>query len=37
MVEIPAGTYEFTYHGGELGFDGDSYNTVIYTEIKKVA
>lgn len=36
IVEIPAGTYEFTYHGGELDFDGDA-DHVVWTDIKKVA
>jgi hypothetical protein len=36
VVEIPAGTYEFTYHGGESGFDRHAGETIIFTEIRKV-
>jgi hypothetical protein len=36
IVEIPAGTYEFTFHGGELGFDDDK-DYVVWTDIRKVA
>jgi hypothetical protein len=36
IVEIPAGTYEFTHHSGELGFDGDD-DHVVYADIRKVA
>jgi hypothetical protein len=35
IVEIPAGTYEFTYHGGELDFDDDA-DHVVWADIKKV-
>jgi hypothetical protein len=37
VVEIPAGVYEFTYHGGETGFDRHAAGTVLFTHIKKVA
>jgi hypothetical protein len=37
VVDVPAGTYEFTYHGGEKGFDRHSYDTVLFTHIEKVA
>jgi hypothetical protein len=37
IVRIPTGTYEFTYHGGERGFDRHAAGTVIFTHIKKVA
>jgi hypothetical protein len=37
IVRIPAGVYEFTYHGGEKGFDRHAAGTVIFTHIKKVA
>lgn len=36
IVEIPAGTYEFTHHSGETGFDGDE-DDVVWADIKKVA
>lgn len=36
IVDIPAGTYEFTYHGGEKGFDRHGSGTVIFTHITKV-
>lgn len=37
VVDIPAGVYEFTYHGAENGFDRHSLGTVIFTHIRKVA
>lgn len=37
IARIPAGTYEFTYHGGERGFDRHAAGTVLFTHIKKVA
>lgn len=37
VVDIPAGTYEFAYHGAETGFDRHASGTVIFTHITKVA
>jgi hypothetical protein len=37
IVDIPAGTYEFTYHGGEKGFDMDSLGTLVFTDIRKLS
>lgn len=36
VVEIPAGTYEFTHHSGERDFDDDA-DHVVWADIKKVA
>ncbi len=36
IVEIPAGTYEFTHHSGELAFDGDA-DHVVWADIRKVS
>lgn len=35
VVEIPAGTYEFTHHTNELDFDHDA-DDVVYADIKKI-
>lgn len=37
VVDIPAGVYEFVYHGAEQGFDRHSLGTVTFTHIRKVA
>ncbi|MFC8950947.1 hypothetical protein [Streptomyces rochei] len=37
IVEIPAGTYQFTHHTGERGFDRDAPGTVIFAHIEKIA
>lgn len=36
IVEIPAGSYEFTHHSGELDFDDDA-DDVVWCDIRKVA
>lgn len=36
VIEIPAGTYEFTHHAMEKGFDGYAPGTVVYADIRKV-
>lgn len=36
IVEVPAGTYEFTHHSGELDFDADQ-DHVVWADIRKVA
>ncbi len=36
IVEVPPGTYEFTFHGGELDFDPDA-DDVVWADIRKVA
>lgn len=35
MVGVEPGTYQFTHHTGELGFDHDSYDRIVYTTIRK--
>lgn len=37
IVAIPAGTYEFTYHGTEKEFNYDVAGTVLFTHIKRIA
>jgi hypothetical protein len=37
LVEVPPGTYQFTLHSGEKGFDHWGENGVIFADVKKVA
>lgn len=37
VIDIPAGTYEFTHHAMEKGFDGYAEGTVVYADIRKIA
>ncbi|MFJ6438829.1 hypothetical protein [Streptomyces sp. NPDC091416] len=37
VVEVPAGTYQFTHHTGERDFDRDAPGTVIYAHIEKTS
>ncbi|MFB6881428.1 hypothetical protein ACFCY8_11385 [Streptomyces noursei] len=37
VVDVPPGTYRFTHHSGERGFDHDSLETVIFAHIECVA
>lgn len=37
VVEIPAGTYQFTHHSGERDFDCDAPGTIIFAHIEKIA
>jgi hypothetical protein len=36
VVDVPAGIYEFVYHGAEDGFDRHSFETVVFTHIRKI-
>lgn len=36
VVEIPAGVYQFTHHTGEVGFDRDSADDIVFAHIKKI-
>jgi hypothetical protein len=36
VVEVPAGVYEFVYHGAEAGFDRDELGTVVFTHIRRI-
>jgi hypothetical protein len=35
IVDVPPGTYQVTYHGGERGFDPDSPDDVIWAHIQR--
>jgi hypothetical protein len=37
VVDVTPGTYEFTSHSGERGFDGHTAGTVIFAHIRRVA
>ncbi|WP_331727416.1 hypothetical protein OG871_40385 (plasmid) [Kitasatospora sp. NBC_00374] len=37
IVDVPPGTYRFTHHTGELGFDHDSDDTVVFAHIERIA
>lgn len=37
VVNVPPGTYEFTHHTGERGFDRDAPGTVVFADIRKVS
>lgn len=36
VVDVTPGTYEFTFHGGEKGFDGDA-DHVVFADFKRIA
>lgn len=36
IVEVPAGTYQFTHHTGEKGFDNYAAGTVIFAHIERI-
>lgn len=36
VVEIPSGTYQFTHHTGEKGFDHHAHGTVVFAHINRI-
>ncbi len=36
VVDVPPGTYQFTHHTGEAGFDGDADGIVVYADIRRL-
>lgn len=36
VIELPPGTYRFTHHSGEAGFDGWARGTVIYAHVERI-